>query len=220
MPVQLDNVRFLRLRQTGRDLRAGWSIVELRVVQVTGRVIRRPVALAVAAYLALTVLYTWPLGIRLMHGVAHDPGDPLLNAWILWWTTQAAPLTAHWWNAPIFYPATGVFAFSEHLLGFAPLTAPLIALTGSPLFGYNVALLATYVLSALGAYFLAFTLTRRHDAAFVAGLAFGFAPYRLAQVPHIQVLASVLDACLPGRAAPIRSRRRPPSGRPWRRAPG
>ena len=151
---------------------------------------RRPLLAATLSYIALTIAYAWPLPIHLMQGVAHDPGDPVLNAWILWWTTQAVPLTAYWWNAPMFYPAAGTLAFSEHLLGQAPIAAPLIALTGSPLFGYNITLLATYVLSALGAYFLAYTLTRRHDAAFIAGLAFAFAPYRLAQLPHIQVLSA------------------------------
>ena len=150
----------------------------------------RTVALATLAYTLLTIAYSWPLPINMMRGVAHDPGDPILNAWILWWTTQAVPLTEAWWNAPMFYPAVGTFAFSEHLLGQAFISAPLIALTGSPLFGYNVTLLATYVLSGLGAYFLAYTLTRRHDASFVAGLAFAFAPYRVAQLPHIQVLTS------------------------------
>ena len=100
------------------------------------------------------------------------------------------PLTAHWWNAPIFYPAAGTLAFSEHLLGQAPIAAPLIALTGSALLGYNVTLIATYLFSALGAHFLGYTLTRRHDAAFVAGVAFAFAPYKLAQIPHIQVLSA------------------------------
>jgi hypothetical protein len=149
----------------------------------------KTVALATLAYVILTLAYSWPLPANLVHGIAHDPYDPILNAWILWWTTKAVPLSAHWWNAPIFYPAVGVLAFSEHLLGLAPIAAPLIALTGNPLLGYNVTLLATYVLSALGAHFLAYTLTRRHDAAFVAGIAYAFAPYRLAQVPHIQVLA-------------------------------
>ncbi|MEO6236515.1 MAG: hypothetical protein ABIQ52_05905 [Vicinamibacterales bacterium] len=46
------------------------------------------------------------------------------------------------------------------------------------------------MLSARGAHFLAYTLTRRHDVSVVAALAFAFAPYRLGQVPHIQVLAS------------------------------
>ena len=128
----------------------------------------KPVVLAAGAYLVLTLAYTWPLAVNLPHGVAHDAGDPILNAWILWWTTKAVPLTAHWWNAPIFYPATGTLAFSEHLLGQAPIAAPLIALTGIPLLGYNVTLIASYFFSALGAHFLGYTLTRRHDAAFVA----------------------------------------------------
>lgn len=150
----------------------------------------RPVPLVALGYIALTLAYTWPLPRHLFDGVPHDVGDPILNAWILWWSTKAVPLTTAWWNAPIFHPAAGTFAFSEHLLGLAPLSAPLILLTGNPLFGYNIVLLASYVLCALGAYFLAFTLTRSHDASFVAGLAFAFAPYRLAQLPHIQVLMS------------------------------
>jgi len=150
----------------------------------------RAFVLAFLAYTVLALAYTWPLPIRLTDGIAHDPYDPILNAWILWWTTKAVPLTAPWWNAPIFYPAIGTLAFSEHLLGLAPIAAPLIALTGNPLVGYNVTLIATYVLSALGAHLLAYTVTRRHDAAAVAAVAYAFAPYRLAQVPHIQVLAS------------------------------
>jgi len=146
--------------------------------------------LIVGVYLALAIAYTWPLALNLSHGIAHDPGDPLLNAWILWWSTQSVPLTEQWWNAPFFYPAPGVLAFSEHLLGLAPISFPLIALTHLPLLGYNVTLIGTFVFSGLGAHFLGYTLTRRHDAAFVAGVAFAFAPYRLAQIPHIQVLAS------------------------------
>jgi hypothetical protein len=150
----------------------------------------KSLALAISAYVLLTLAYTWPLAANLEHGVAHDAGDPILNAWILWWTTKAVPLTAHWWNAPIFFPAAGTLAFSEHLLGQAPIAAPFIALTGNALLGYNVTLLATYVFSGLGAHFLAYTLTRRHDAAFVAGVAFAFAPYKLDQVPHIQVVSA------------------------------
>ena len=149
----------------------------------------KPIALATGVYAVLTLAYCWPLPANLGRGIAHDAGDPILNAWILWWTTKAVPLTASWWNAPIFWPASGTLAFSEHLLGLAPIATPLIALTGNPLVGYNVALMATYLLSALGAHFFAYTLTRRHDVSMVAALAYAFAPYRLAQLPHIQVVA-------------------------------
>jgi hypothetical protein len=151
---------------------------------------RRPVLLATAALAALTCAYTWPLAAHPASLVPHDSGDPLLVTWILWWSTHAVPLTAAWWNAPAFYPATGVFAFSENLLGLAPLTAPIMALTHSPLAAYNAAFLVSYVASGLGAYFLAFVLTRRHDAAFVAGVAFAFAPYRLSHTQHLQLLSS------------------------------
>lgn len=150
----------------------------------------RTVGLATLGYLAVTIAYTWPLAMK-PGGVPHDLGDPLMTTWLLWWSgTQAVPLTAYWWNAPTFFPAPGVLGFSEHLLGLVPIAAPITALTGSPLAGHNVAFMATFVLSALGAHFLAHTLTRRHDVSIVAALAFAFAPYRLSQAPHIQVLAS------------------------------
>ena len=170
--------------------------------------INRPVATAAVGYLALTLLYTWPLAAHLSNGIAHDVGDPLLNTWILWWSTRAVPLTSAWWNAPMFFPAAGTLAFSEHLLGLAPISAPLIALTNQPLVGYNVALIASFVLSALGAYFLGYTLTHRHDAAFIAGIAYAFAPYRLAHIPHIQVLSSYwAPVCLGALHLYVRERR-------------
>jgi hypothetical protein len=150
----------------------------------------RAVWLATAGLAALTVAYTWPLGAHLGSSVAHDRGDPLLVTWILWWSTQAVPLTDAWWNAPAFYPSQGVLAFSENLLGLAPITAPIIALTHAPLVGYNAAFLLSYLFSGLGAYLLAFVLTRRHDASFVAALAFAFAPYRLSHTQHLQLLSS------------------------------
>jgi hypothetical protein len=141
-------------------------------------------------YAAVTLLVTWPLPLRLGDAVPSDLGDPLLNTWILWWNSRTVPLTQAWWDAPAFYPAPDVLAFSEHLLGLSPLTTPMIWGSGNPLLAYDVAFLLTFVLSAMGAYVLALTVTKRHDVAFVAGLAYGFAPYRMAQVAHIQVLAS------------------------------
>jgi F5/8 type C domain len=152
-------------------------------------VIRR--LLPVAALLAaLTCAYTWPLVLHPASTVAHDRGDPLLVTWILWWSTHTVPLTTAWWNAPAFYPSTGAFAFSENLLGLAPISAPILALTKSPLLAYNASFLLSYVLSGLGAYLLGFVLTRRHDAAFVAAVAFAFAPYRLSHQHHLQLLSS------------------------------
>src|SRR5205807_4181970 len=47
---------------------------------------RRLEALAAClAYLALTILLTWPLARGLAHDIPSDFGDPLLNCWILAW---------------------------------------------------------------------------------------------------------------------------------------
>ena len=63
-------------------------------------------------------------------------------------------------------------------------------LGAGPQAAYNVVFLLTFPLSAIGAYLLAHELTGRRDAAFIAGLLFGFAPYRIAHLPQIQSLAS------------------------------
>jgi hypothetical protein len=151
---------------------------------------RRPALLAAFALAAITCVYTWPLPAYATSAVAHDRGDPLLVTWILWWTSHTVPLTSAWWNAPAFYPSSGVLAFSENLLSLAPITAPILHATGSPLLAYNAAFLLSYVCSGLAAYWLAFVLTRCHGASFVAAIAFAFAPYRLSHTQHLQLLSS------------------------------
>src|SRR5262249_37578475 len=53
---------------------------------------------------------------------------------------------------------------------------------------YNVVFLASTPLAAFFAYLLAWNLTRRTGPAIVAGVMFGFAVFRFAHVPHIQVM--------------------------------
>ncbi len=149
-----------------------------------------PWLLAGLFYVALTLTLTWPLAARLTTVLPHDLGDPVLNTWILWWNAHTLPLTARWWNAPIFWPAPGAIAFSEHLLGLSVLATPLQWMGAGPVATYNTMFLLSFPLSALAAHALAFSRTGRHDAALVAGLVFGFNPFRIAHFPQLQVLAS------------------------------
>lgn len=144
--------------------------------------------LALLLYTALTIAYTWPLALHLGDRLASDPGDPALNTWILWWNATTTPLTAAWWNGLGFWPTPGTLAFSEHLLGFAWLTTPIIKAGGSPALAYNVAFLLSFVFAAWAAHLLVWRLTGRHDAGLVAGLAFGFATVRAGHLSHLQVL--------------------------------
>jgi len=147
-----------------------------------------PWALALSAYATLAVVATWPLAIRLTSTVPHDTGDPLLSTWLLWWNAHAVPLTARWWDAPMFWPLKGTLALSEHLLGLSVFATPMQWLGASPITAYNILFLASFPLCAIAAHALAYEITRRHDAAAVAGLAYGFSPYRLSQISHVQML--------------------------------
>ena len=159
-----------------------------------GAAVKRAAALPAAciAYALLTLLLTYPLVWHLSSVFPHDAGDPVLNTWLVWWNAHEIPLTSRWWNPPTFHPLPGVLALSEHLLGLAPLTSPIQWLGASPLAAYNVAFLLSFLLSAAAAYWLVLSLTGRHDAAFIAGLGFGFAPYRMSQLAHLQVICSYL----------------------------
>jgi hypothetical protein len=141
-------------------------------------------------YCGITAALTYPLISQMGSVLPNDAGDPALNTWILWWNTQAMPFSTAWWNAPAFFPAPGVMSFSENLLGLSLMATPLYWLGAGPQTTYNVVFLLTFPLSAFGAYLLGYELTKRHDAAFIAGLLFGFAPYRIAHLPQIQSLAS------------------------------
>ena len=149
-----------------------------------------PSVLAGAFYLLVSAAITWPLLLHLGTHVANDLGDPLLNMFILSWNARTLPLTEHWWNMPQFHPTHGATAFSEHLLGLSPITTPVILASGNPVLAYNLALFLSFPLAALAGHALGWSVTKRHDAALITGLAFGFAPYRAAQLAHVQVLSS------------------------------
>jgi hypothetical protein len=158
----------------------------------------RDALVATLAYAALTIAFTWPLVRGLGRDLPGDFGDPLLNCWILAWDADhllralRGDLTAlaGYWNANIYYPHPLALAYSDHLTAQALQILPVYAITRNPLFCYNLLFLSTFVLSGLGMFLFARALTGNRAAAFVAGLAYAFAPYRIGSIPHLQVLSS------------------------------
>jgi hypothetical protein len=144
----------------------------------------------VLLYSGLTLLYVWPLLFAFGSRLPADTGDPGLNTWILWWNAHAVPLSERWWNAPIFHPVPGAFAFSETLLSLSLVSTPAQWLGASAVTAYNLVFVLSFFSAAVGAHALAYRLTGSHGAALVAGLAFGFSPYRAAQLPHVQTLVT------------------------------
>ncbi len=140
-------------------------------------------------FLALAIVWTWPLALRPGTTMAAPFGDPLLNAWILGWDADRLRHgLSGLWTAPPFYPYPDTLAYSEHLLGIAVPLAPIYWLTGNAVLVYNVALIGSFALAGIGMYLLARDLTGRRDAAILAALAFMWCPNRAPQVTHLQVL--------------------------------
>lgn len=150
-----------------------------------------PVALShLTLFLFLALAWTWPLATRLSWLLPHDPGDPVLNTWILWWNTQALPFSDAWWSPPIFYPMRGALALSEHLAGIAVFTAPLLVAGLDPIAAFNLSLILSCWMSGYVAFLLGRHLTGSTAAGMVAGVAFAIAPYRAGQLSHLQVLTA------------------------------
>ncbi|MGE3509503.1 MAG: discoidin domain-containing protein [Vicinamibacterales bacterium] len=149
---------------------------------------RRALAVAAVTYLLLATAVTWPLARALNTHVPHDPGDPVLSTTLLWWNAHALPLTERWWDGLWFFPAGGSMAFSDPRLGASLLASPFQWLGASAATAYNLTLLLSFPLTALSAFVLVRGLTGRNDAAALAGLAFGFNPYRIAHIEHLELL--------------------------------
>lgn len=153
-------------------------------------------------YLGITAVMTWPIAARLDRDVPSDLGDPAFVAGIMAWGGEhwldlfSGDLTAlgRFWNAPIFFPERSTIAYSEHFAVQSLLTLPAYAITRNPVLIYNLAYLSTFVIGAFGMYLLVRELSGSREgfcgAAFVAGLAYVFTPYRVATLPHLQVLSS------------------------------
>jgi hypothetical protein len=140
---------------------------------------------------ALAIAATWPLASHLGTALPSDLADPLLNTFTLaWGADRLAAGLRGFWDAPFFFPAPDALARSEHLLGIALFTAPVQWATGNAVLAYNLAFLGSYVLAGVGTYLLARSLWQSRSAAWVASVAFAFAPYRVAHISHLQMLVS------------------------------
>ena len=141
-------------------------------------------ALALAAAVGWSA---WPLPAALATHVVDpqrlSPGGPWarldldLLLWILSWDAHAlATAPGSLFQGNILYPAPDVLAFSEHLLGLAPVAAPVFLASGNAVLTYNATILVTVLVTALATRALVRRWTGDEAAAFFAAAAFGFSP--------------------------------------------
>ena len=154
------------------------------------RVTARELLVLVAGACLLSVVMHWPLVLNLGADIPKDLGDPLAEAWQVAWDGHAlAHQPLHFFQSNQFWPLHDTLAFSDALVGYAP-----AGLFGSgpeaAVVRYDVVFLFAYALAFVGAYLLARELGLGPGGAAVAGAAFAFAPFRLEQDGHMQVISS------------------------------
>jgi hypothetical protein len=172
--------------------------------------------LVVAAAVVLTVVMTYPLAFGMGTLGRLDTGDGQFSIWNVAWVAHAlttAPSKV--FDANIFYPHAGTLAYAEANLVAGALAAPVYRLTQNPYAAHNFAALLSFVLAAVGMYYLARYLTGSRASAAVAAVLFAFCPYTYARTAHIQLMMTaglpfsllavhrMIDAPGPGRAATL-----------------
>ena len=156
-----------------------------------GRALLRGSAVTLA-FAAVTVLMTWPYARSLDSGTIVG-FDPFLQIWLSEWIQHALatdPLRLY--QANIFYPFAQTLAYTDANVPGALLAAPLRILTGDPLLTNSLLVLATFVIAATGVFALIAYLTANRGAAFIAGLAYAFLPYRMVHLWHLNWLEGAL----------------------------
>jgi hypothetical protein len=145
----------------------------------------------------VTLAVTWPLATQLTSSAPGDYGDPVFVMWVMGWV--AGQLTAvsanasalnEFWNANIFFPESETLAFSEHFIAQTVTVLPVYWSTGNLILSYNVAFLASFILTGLGTFLLARELTGSASGAILAATIAAFNQYRLVfELSHLHVLS-------------------------------
>ena len=139
-----------------------------------------------ALFLALTAVMTWPQ-LASPYAVG-DTGDPLFSIWRLSWVAHQLPRDPlRLFDANIFYPELRTLAYSDAMLATALMAAPLLWLGVHQVLVYNIVLLLSFAASGVAMYALARALTGDRAAAFVAGVAFAFYPFRFEHYSHLEL---------------------------------
>ena len=143
------------------------------------------------ACLAAAAFYLGATPARLAGSISPDPGDPILNLYLLrWGAHQIASGLPSPWDANFFHPLHGTLALSDHLFG--PSAAFLLAEAAgaTPALGYNLILLSSFALGGAVLFWIGTACGLSRGSALVGSFVWSFSLTRWQELPHLQVLLS------------------------------
>ena len=155
--------------------------------------VRRPSLLAFVYFVILSIIMTYPLVARMGSAAAGVGGDGSYFIWLVGWYQKALfqlkinPFFAPYLN----YPQGWNLATTDTTPAMVGLALPGSLLFG-PTWGYNFAMLLSFILSGWGMYLWVRHLTDDNWAGLVAGTVFAFLPYRMAHfiVGHLSLVGT------------------------------
>ena len=143
-------------------------------------------------FAALAVMFTFPDVGDLTTHITGDAGDAFFNLYVLRWVAHAAP--DGWgalWDTSMFRPAPDTLAYSDPLLGLAPIHWIFERLlAGSGAAAFTALHLAGTTAAQWFAYRVGLVLGERHGAAVVAALVYGFSAPRITSFGHFKLAAT------------------------------
>ncbi len=159
---------------------------------MTGGIDRPGIFIAVALFLALAVISTWPLATDPGHlDLASSRGnDPRFNTYVVFWGAHALltdPLNLHHTN--MFHPERYTFAYSDIELSSSLLMLPAILIWYNPVLTCNLLVFASIILGGIGFFLLAYDLTSSRGAALFGAVVFVFNPAHFGRYLQIQFFA-------------------------------
>lgn len=151
------------------------------------------IILVAGAYLLLALVATYPLVLHFNDYFIGGAEDGSMSIWSIWWMKfSLADLHQGIFDCQyLFYPFGANLTFHSIPKVLGAIGIPLqvlLSLTAS----YNLLVILTFVISGLSTYFLVRYLTRKELPSLMAGALFAFSPYRIAQLSHINLLATSL----------------------------
>jgi len=178
---------YLVAKQPGKDRTGAISKFSLKKCGTYFQ--KRPNLLAFLFFLVISCVQLWPLPANLSNTLFDlgDPADSTYRLGTIAYNLTNNPFNLYQTNA--FYPVSNALALDELLTGNGLLIAPVIWLTNNPVLGFNLLVLASYILSGFAMWLVVVRLTGSKAAGLVSGVIYAYSPWHMSHYAHLGIAA-------------------------------
>jgi hypothetical protein len=144
--------------------------------------------LALLTFGLLALVMTWPTVANLGSRLAGQRDDLWVHQWNFWWAKQVITTGQNPFYTYYLYHPGGVSLTSHNIPWFnIALWLPLQAIVGR-VAAYNLIFMAVFALNGFAMWLFAYELTQSYQAAFIAGVVYGFWPYTMSHFDHANMM--------------------------------